>query len=96
MWNHSELIAQYRDGLLADVIPFWMNHAIDRSDGGIFTSLDREGRVYDTDKSVWAQGRSAWMLLEMFNEPMLSGHEHRDQWFEAASTDHPLSGHILF
>ena len=30
----EELIGVYRDGLLDDVVPFWMKHAVDREHGG--------------------------------------------------------------
>ena len=53
----STLAAVYRDGLLEDVVPFWLRHGLDREHGGVLTSLDRDGSVYDSDKSVWFQGR---------------------------------------
>ena len=59
-----ELIQVYRDGLLNDVLPFWMNQAVDDQYGGIMTSLDRDGTIIDTDKGVWQQGRFAWLLGE--------------------------------
>ena len=43
----------YRDTLLNNVVPFWENHSLDRENGGYFTCLDREGKVYDTDKFMW-------------------------------------------
>lgn len=52
----------YRDGLLTDCVPFWMKHGLDREYGGVFTCLDRDGSVYDSDKSVWFQGRFGWLL----------------------------------
>lgn len=70
------LAAQYRDALLNDVIPFWMQHSIDEDDGGYFTCLDRQGRVFDTDKFVWLQGRQIWTFS------MLCNH-----WPEIASPD---------
>ncbi len=33
---------------------------MDRVHGGVYTCLDREGKVYSTDKSVWMQGRCGW------------------------------------
>ncbi|HWB92791.1 MAG TPA: AGE family epimerase/isomerase, partial [Puia sp.] len=50
----------YRDNLLEDVIPFWMRHSVDREQGGYFTCLDTEGKVYDTDKFTWLQCRQIW------------------------------------
>ena len=31
--RREELIRTYRDGLLRDVIPFWMKHGLDRVNG---------------------------------------------------------------
>lgn len=42
----------YRNVLLDDVVPFWLRHAIDSEHGGIFTALDRDGSLLDTDKSI--------------------------------------------
>jgi len=39
------------------VIPFWMKHGVDRVHGGFITSLDRDGAILDTDKSVWFPGQ---------------------------------------
>ncbi|NRA94716.1 MAG: N-acylglucosamine 2-epimerase, partial [Planctomycetes bacterium] len=41
----QDLIPVYRDGLLKDVIPFWMRHAVDREHGGFISSLGRDGTV---------------------------------------------------
>lgn len=59
--------AYYRSTLLEDVIPFWLRHGWDRANGGFITSLDRDGRIVDTDKSIWFQGRSAWMFATLYN-----------------------------
>ena len=57
--RRDELIRTYRDGLLQDVIPFWLKHGLDRKHGGIHTALGRRGELLDSDKSVWFQGRAA-------------------------------------
>ncbi len=62
--KYSEL---YQKSLFEDVLPFWENHSLDRSNGGYFTCLDRAGKVYDQDKFVWLQGRQAWMFSMLFN-----------------------------
>jgi len=64
----ASLAAQYRDALFHDVIPFWMQHSIDEEGGGFFTCLDRQGRVFDTDKFVWLQGRQIWTFSMLCNE----------------------------
>ena len=69
----------YHDTLLHDVIPFWLKHGLDRKHGGIITALDRDGEVLDTDKSIWFQGRAAWMFATLFNTV-----EPRAEWLAAA------------
>ncbi len=65
--SRAALAAVYRDGLLNDVMPFWLKHGMDREHGGIMTAVDRDGTVVDTDKSVWFQGRAAWMFATLHN-----------------------------
>jgi len=75
----EELILVYRDGLLKDVLPFWIDHSVDREHGGFTMCLGQDGTVIDTDKSVWKQGRFTWLLGEMVNQV-----EARDEWLELA------------
>ncbi len=77
--GRAGLAGFYRKVLLEDVIPFWLRHGLDRGHGGILTSLDRDGSVLDTDKSVWFQGRAGWMFATLFNTL-----ERRTEWLEAA------------
>jgi len=81
--NHSDrldaLAATYRDGLLKDVIPFWLRCAPDHEHGGFMTIVDRDGTHIDTDKPVWFQGRFTWVLSELCNSV-----EKRDDWLAAA------------
>ena len=72
---------QYRSELLDGTLPFWINHGLDREYGGILTCLDRDGNIYDTDKSVWFQGRFGWLLSTLFLEV-----EPRELWLEAAKS----------
>src|SRR5689334_6086240 len=62
-------------------MPFWLRHGMDREHGGIITALDRDGSVLDTDKSVWFQGRAAWMFATLYNSI-----EPRPEWLEAAGS----------
>ena len=56
----------YHDSLLNDVVPFWVNSdLIDKENGGFITSVDREGKQYNTDKSVWFQGRFLWTFSKL-------------------------------
>lgn len=77
--RRQELITCYRDGVLNDTLPFWIRHSVDREFGGFITSLDRDGRVLDTDKGVWQQGRFTWLLGELYNNV-----EPRDEWLQLA------------
>ena len=43
-------------------VDFWLEHGMDSEHGGVYTCLDRAGRVYSTDKSVWMQGRCGWIF----------------------------------
>jgi N-acylglucosamine 2-epimerase len=75
----EHLTTTYRDGLLHDTMPFWMEHALDEAHGGYFTALDRDGAVIDSDKSIWFQGRFAWLLATLYSEI-----EPRPEWLAAA------------
>jgi len=77
--RRDELRKVYRDGLLHDVIPFWLKHGMDRQHGGIFTALGRRGELLDSDKAVWFQGRAAWTFAHLYNTV-----EPRPEWLEAA------------
>ncbi len=69
----------YHRTLVDDVAPFWLRHGLDREHGGFLTCLDRDGSVIDTDKSIWFQGRGAWMFATLFRDV-----EQRPEWLEAA------------
>lgn len=45
-----------------------MKHGTDRECGGILNMLDREGRVYGTDKNVWFAGRTLYTYSLAYNE----------------------------
>ncbi len=77
--SRERLAALHRSTLLDDVMPFWLRHGMDREHGGIFTALDRDGTLLDSDKSVWFQGRAGWMFATLFNTL-----EARPEWLEAA------------
>ncbi len=72
----------YKSMLLDDVIPFWMqSDLVDSINGGYSTSVDREGKLYNTDKSVWFQGRGLWTFSRL-----CSKYRCDDFWFESART----------
>lgn len=79
MNDFKQLARLYRDELLDNVMPFWLDHSLDKEYGGYFTCLDREGNVFDTDKFIWLQGREVWMLAMLYNKV-----EKRQEWLDAA------------
>ncbi|MCP5517778.1 MAG: AGE family epimerase/isomerase [Verrucomicrobiales bacterium] len=77
----NQLASCYRDTLLDDVVPFWLRHGPDREHGGLFTCLDRDGTVIDTDKSIWFQGRAGWLFATLYNTV-----EPRPEWLDLAQS----------
>lgn len=75
----EQLLRVYRDGLLKDVLPFWIDHCVDYAHGGFSTCLGRDGTIIDTDKCMWAQGRFTWLLGKLYNHV-----EARDEWLRLA------------
>jgi len=69
----------FSDELLKSVVPFWLEHSIDREYGGYFSCLERDGTVFDTDKFTWMQGRAIWMFSTLCEQ-----YGMRDEWLEAA------------
>lgn len=76
----TELKNFYHNHLMCDVIPFWQNSdLIDYENGGFITSVDREGRSYNDDKSVWFQGRCLWTFSKLCNTYGIT-----EEWANAA------------
>ena len=51
----------FRQTLFQDVLPFWLEHAID-PDGGINTCIADDGTVRSRDKLLWSQWRAVWVF----------------------------------
>ena len=75
----KQLAALYQNELLHKVIPFWEEYSIDWQEGGYFTCLDREGKVYDTDKFIWLQNRQLWTFSLLYNQL-----EPKAEWLKIA------------
>jgi N-acylglucosamine 2-epimerase len=69
----------YKRELMDSIIPFWENNSPDTEYGGYFTCLDRQGKVFDTDKFMWLQGRQVWFFAMIYNQM-----EHRQSWLDMA------------
>ena len=70
---------QYKDELLNNIMPFWMKYGWDKKNGGVYTCLNRDGSLMDTTKSVWFQGRFAFVCAFAYNHV-----ERRQEWLDAA------------
>ena len=58
---------RYRDDLVNDIMPFWLKNGLDRVNGGVYTCVDRDGSLIDSTKSVWFQGRFAFVCSFAYN-----------------------------
>lgn len=110
MPNMQELVClrdQYRRDLLEDVLPFWLPTCVDNVHGGYWTSRAADGTIVDTDKSMWAQGRFAWLLAKLARSVPVDEvpQSQRDQWLDAAAAGlrfidqhglDPLDGRMWF
>jgi N-acylglucosamine 2-epimerase len=79
--NLARFRERCRAELLGGVMPFWMEHGLDREHGGVYTCLDRDGTLMDPTKSVWFQGRFAYVLSYAFNHV-----ERNPAWLAAAKS----------
>lgn len=63
----TQWAARYREDLVSNIMPFWMEHGLDRVNGGVYTCLDRDGTLMDGTKSVWFQGRFGFIAAYTYN-----------------------------
>ena len=71
----------YKKDLTENIMPFWMKYGLDRENGGIYTCVDRDGSLMDTTKSVWFQGRFAFICSFAYNNV-----EKNQEWLDAAKS----------
>lgn len=69
----------YKEDMLTDIMPFWMEHGLDKVHGGVYTCVDRKGELMDSTKSVWFQGRFAFTCCFAYNHI-----ERKQEWLDAA------------
>ena len=67
MIDFKSLDLFYREHLLNQVLPFYLNHALDPEFGGYANCLDNAGRRLSTDKYLWSQGRGTWTFSAVYN-----------------------------
>lgn len=69
----------YREDFTRNIMPFWLKNGLDRENGGIYTCVGRDGQLIDSTKSVWFQGRFAFICSFAYNNI-----EKNPEWLEAA------------
>jgi N-acylglucosamine 2-epimerase len=77
----APLKERYDRQLRESILPFWLEHGLDRIHDGMLTALDRDGSLLDSDKSVWFQGRALWT----FSTAYCTDRSH-DDWLAAATS----------
>ena len=73
-----ESLAPY-DAELQRVVDFWLTRSLDQDHGGYLTQIDRQGRVFGSDKNVWVQARQCWTFAALYNQV-----EQKPEWLEAS------------
>ncbi len=72
---------QYKTDLTENILPFWLQNGVDKINGGYYTCLDQSGKLMDSTKSVWFQGRFAYVLANAYNSI-----EKNQAWLEASKS----------
>ena len=71
----------YKEDLTKNIMPFWMKHGWDKTYGGVYTCVNRDGSLMDSTKSVWFQGRFAFICSFAYNNI-----EPNPEWLQAAKS----------
>ena len=66
---------------LAAVADFWLENGMDPVNGGVYTCIGENGKVFSTDKSVWMQGRCAWTFSYLCHV-----YGKKESWLQAAKS----------
>jgi len=75
----KQFAEKYKQELVDNVMPFWEKYSVDKEYGGFLTCLNRDGKVFDTDKFMWLQGRQVWTLSSLYDKL-----EPNEKWKEMA------------
>ncbi|WP_418972865.1 AGE family epimerase/isomerase [Allofournierella sp.] len=62
-------------------LEFWLKNGMDHEHGGVYTCLDRTGKVFSTDKSVWMQGRCGWIFAYLCRV-----YGKKQEWLDASKS----------
>lgn len=66
---------------LEAVSDFWLKNGMDPVNGGVYTCIGEDGKVFSTDKSVWMQGRCAWTFAYLCHV-----YGKKDEWMAASKS----------
>ena len=77
----SKWALSYKKDLTENIMPFWMKYGWDRENGGVYTCVNRDGSLMDPTKSVWFQGRFAFVCAFAYNNV-----EKNQEWLDAAKS----------
>ena len=82
-------------------VNFWLKNGMDPVHGGVYTCLDRTGKIYSTDKSVWMQGRCGWMFAYLcanygVKEEWLAASKSCLDFMEKYCINHEAGGRMYF
>lgn len=83
--------ASYKEDFVNNIMPFWMRYGLDHKNGGVYTCLDRDGRLMDTTKSVWFQGRFGFIAAYAYNQI-----EQNPDWLAASRSLYLANLHTSF
>ena len=72
---------RFKYELFESCIPFWIQYGRDEKNGGVINCLDREGKIFSEDKSVWMQGRCGWLFAWL-----CSLYGVKDEWLAASKS----------
>jgi N-acylglucosamine 2-epimerase len=85
----NKITNRYRQYLLENIMPFWLEHTVDLAYGGIGNVVDDQGRTINHDKYLWSQGRALWTFSALYNRI-----EKKPEWIRFAHhIYHYLSSH---
>ncbi len=62
-------------------MPFWLEHGLDKINGGVYTCVNRDGTLMDSTKSVWFQGRYGYVCALAYNRV-----QNNPEWLEASKS----------
>ena len=84
MDKHSTQLKETRTWIREELdlcVNFWLKNGMDKEHGGVYTCLDRTGKIYSTDKSVWMQGRCGWIFAFLCHT-----YGVKQEWLEASKS----------